>query len=93
MTTILVDETVSLPKEAKAVKDLILGIVQKLHDKASIPEIVAGELVALEQAIAGLGELSDDVKSPQIAVLAGLLGGQVAAILLSPSAAPAAPQA
>lgn len=80
-------EEVKLPKGAKELKDCIVLLVKKLHDKAPLADIVASELSALKSAIEDLGELPADVKVPAIAVVAGLLGGQVGEALLTPSAA------
>lgn len=87
----LVSETVMVPKEAKEVKDLLLTLVKDIKAKKSVSEITSDCFPKLVTAIEGFDQLSAEAKAPQIAVLAGLLGGQVGEILLT--SAPSQPSA
>lgn len=84
---VMVAETVQVPKEAKDVKDLILVMVQDIKAKKSAAEIAGDALPKLMAAIDGFDKLGDEAKTPQIAVLGGLLGGQVGEILMQKSPA------
>lgn len=88
---VMVSESVQLPQGLKDIKDLLVKIVSDLHNKVPVAQMVAGDLLLLEKAIADAGELAADIKSAQMPVFAGLLAGQVAGALLA--LAPAAPVA
>lgn len=86
----LVVEQVQLPEGLKALKDLLVDVVAKLHQGASIASLVGSELANLEAAFSAISEIPADVVSAQMPVCAGLMAGQIAAALLAPKAAPVA---
>jgi len=86
MSVELVTETVSVPKEAKEVKDLLVQLVADIKAKKTAVEIAGNSLPKLMAAIDGFEKLDEEAKSPQIAVLVGLLGGQIGELFLTPEA-------
>lgn len=79
----LVQETVSVPKEAKDVKDLLVLLCQDIKAKKSTAEIAADALPKLMAAIDGFDKLGEEAKDASMPVLAGLMAGQVAAVFLA----------
>lgn len=79
-----------VPKEAKDVKDLVVGLVKDIVAKKSIAEISGDALPKLMAAVEGFSALAEEAKSPQIAVLAGLLAGEVGEALMAGAQAPVA---
>lgn len=77
----LVQETVSIPKESKEVKDCIVDVVTKMKAGVPLVQLVVAELPALEKAVAGFSALPEELKAKEEAVLAGLLAGQLIAAL------------
>ncbi len=77
----LVSESDQLPKESKAIKDAVVGVIAALKAKKPLTELIASELGALEAAVSGYAALPGELSSPQEPVLAGLMAGQIIAAL------------
>lgn len=89
MQTIAVHVTV--PAELKKVSD---GLIQLVADiKAGKKSAELADSVALvEEAVTNLGELKEELSSPALPVLGGLMAGQLVSALMvqpAPAAAPA----
>lgn len=78
----MVEQTVQLPKEAKEVKDALVNLVKVMKDKKPMSEIIASELPYLMKAVEGYEKLGEEAKTPEIAMVFGVLGGEVGAILM-----------
>jgi hypothetical protein len=77
----LVQESVSLPKESKEIKDCIVDIIKKMKAGMKVTELVVVEFPALEAAVSGYAALSEEFKAKEEVVLAGLMAGQIVAAL------------
>jgi hypothetical protein len=77
----LVQETVSLPKESKEIKDCVVDIIVKLKGGAKVTDLVVEEFPALQRAVTGYAALPEEMKSKEEVVLAGLMAGQIVAAL------------
>lgn len=82
----LVQQTVQIPKEMKDVKDLLVVLVKDIKAKKSVAEISGDALPRLVAAIDGFDKLGEEAKSPQAAMLGGLLAGEIGEIFLAPAA-------
>lgn len=77
----LVQETVSLPKESKAIKDCVVDVIAKMKAGVKVTDLVVVEFPALEAAVAGYAALPEELKSKEEKILAGLMAGQILAAL------------
>jgi hypothetical protein len=82
----LVQETVSIPKEMKEIKDCLVSLATDIHQGKSISEVSADILPKLFMAVEGYQSLGEEAKSPEASVALGLMGGQIGAAFLTPKA-------
>lgn len=82
----LVDVALKVPKEMKEVGDLVLVLIADLKAKKSVSEMAGDVLQKLLAAMEGMQALGEEIKSPEAIQYVGLLGGQIAQVLMAPAA-------
>jgi hypothetical protein len=79
----MVEQTVKMPKEAKEVKDALLVLVQAMKAKKPVSEIIAMELPVAMKAIDGFEKIAEEAKTPEIAMVFGVMGGEIGQVLMT----------
>lgn len=79
----LVEQTVKMPKEAKDVKDALVVLVKAMKEKKPMSEIIASELPYAMKAIDGFEKISEEAKTPEIAMLFGVMAGEIGQVMMT----------
>lgn len=79
----MVEQTVKMPKEAKDVKDAIVNLVRVMKAKKPMSEMIASEMPFLMEAVHGFEKLGEEAKTPEIAMVLGVMGGEVGEVLMT----------
>lgn len=72
-----VEQVVKLPKELSEVKKALVELVADIAAKKSVAEIVSENLPLLIQAVEGFEKMGEEIKAPEAANVAALLGAEV----------------
>lgn len=74
---ILVDQVVKLPKELSEVKFCLVELVADIAAKKDLALIVSENLPNLIKAVEGFDQMAEEIKAPEAANVAALLGAEV----------------
>lgn len=72
-----VEQTVKLPKELSEVKKALVELVADIAAKKELAVIVGENLPLLMQAIEGFDKMGEEIKAPEAANVAALLGAEI----------------
>lgn len=73
----MIEQVVKLPKELAEVKKCLVELVADIAAKKELAVIVSENLPLLIQAIEGFEKMAEEVKTPEAANVAALLGAEV----------------
>lgn len=83
MSVEMIEQTVKMPKEAKEVKDALLVLVKAMKAKKPMSEIIATELPYAMKAVDGFEKIGEEAKTPEIAMVFGVMGGEIGQVLMT----------
>ena len=72
-----IEQVVKLPKELAEVKKCLVELVADMAAKKELAIIVSENLPLLIQAVEGFEKMAEEVKAPEAANVAALLGAEV----------------
>ena len=72
-----VEQVVKLPKELSEVKKALVELVADIAAKKEISILIAENLPLLMQAIEGFDKMGEEIKTPEAANVAALLGAEI----------------
>lgn len=73
----MIEQVVKLPKELAEVKKCLVELVADIAAKKELAVIVSENLPLLIQAVEGFEKMAEEVKTPEAANVAALLGAEV----------------
>ena len=81
-----IEQVVKLPKELAEVKKCLVELVADMAAKKELAIIVSENLPLLIQAVEGFEKMAEEVKAPEAANVAALLGAEVFKALIKKDA-------